>query len=83
MNKDFRLAITKDWQRNGRENVIDFTNYTQKAEEPANMTRKWSLLGEINQKQSRPQDKPKPINELSPVAISLIKKHYPYLLNKK
>ena len=83
MNKDFRLAITKDWQRNGRENVIDFTNYTQKAEEPANMTRKWSLLGEINQKQSRPQDKPKPINELSPVAISLIKKHYPYLLDKK
>ena len=83
MNKDFRLAITRDWQRNGRENVIDFTNYTLKASEPKDMTRKWSLLGEINQKQSRPQDNPRPIKELSPEATSLIKKYYPYLLDKK
>lgn len=79
MNKDFRLALTKDWQKNRTENVIDFTRYDLKAEEPKDMTRKWSLLGEINQKNTRPQDKPKPINELSPEGISLIKKHYPHL----
>jgi len=81
MNKDFRLAVLKDWQKNRLENVIDFTNYTLKAEEPTDMTRKWSLLGEINQKQSRPQDKPKPIDQLSPEAVALIKKYYPYLIN--
>ncbi len=81
MNKDFRLALVKDWQKNRRnaEYVIDFTNYNLKAEEPKDMTRKWSLLGEINQKQSRPQDRPKPINQISAEGISLIKKHYPYL----
>ena len=80
MNKDFRLALMKDWQKNRNEYVIDFTGYNEKAEEPTIMTRKWSLLGEINQKQSRPQDKPKAIDQLSVEAISLIKKHYPYLL---
>ncbi|WP_165021244.1 DUF3863 domain-containing protein [Dysgonomonas sp. ZJ279] len=79
MNKDFRLALTKDWQKNRTENVIDFTRYDLKAEEPMEMTRKWSLLGEINQKQTRPQDRPKPIDKLSPEGIFLIKKHYPYL----
>ncbi|WP_051698013.1 DUF3863 domain-containing protein [Prevotella sp. 10(H)] len=81
MNKDFRLALVKDWQKNRRnaEYVIDFTNYNLKAEEPKDMTRKWSLLGEINQKQSRPQDRPKPISQISTEGISLIKKHYPYL----
>lgn len=84
MNKDFRLALIKDWQKNRRvqEYVIDFTNYNLKAEEPRDMTRKWSLLGEINQKQSRPQDKPKPITEISEDGILLIKKHYPYLFLK-
>jgi hypothetical protein len=84
MNKDFRLALIKDWQKNRcvQEYVIDFTNYNLKAEEPRDMTRKWSLLGEINQKQSRPQDKPKPINEISEDGILLIKKHYPYLFMK-
>jgi hypothetical protein len=81
MNKDFRLALLKDWHTNRQEMVIDFTNYNDKAEEPEGKTRKWSLLGEINQKQSRPQDKPRAINRLSGEAVSLIGKHYPYLLN--
>lgn len=80
MNKDFRLALVKDWQKNRTENVIDFTNYNLKAEEPKDMTRKWSLMGEINQKQSRPQDKPKAIDKISPEGLALIKKYYPYLL---
>ncbi|GAB6122067.1 hypothetical protein JCM30204_32160 [Dysgonomonas termitidis] len=83
MNKDFRLALIKDWQKNRRENVIDFTNYNLKAEEPKDMTRKWSLMGEINQKQSRSQDKPKVINKISPDGLALIKKYYPYLLTDK
>ena len=70
----------KDWQKNRTENVIDFTNYNLKAEEPKDMTRKWSLMGEINQKQSRPQDKPKAIDKISPEGLALIKKYYPYLL---
>lgn len=82
MNKDFRMALMKDWQKNRIEYVIDFTNYNHKAEEPKEMTRKWSLLGEINQKQSRPQDKPTTIDKLLPESISLIKKYYPYLLTK-
>lgn len=80
MNKDFRLALTKDWQLiYGREKVVDFTNYTLPAQEPQEMTRKWSLLGEINQKRTRPQDEPKSIHNLSPEAKELINKHYPYL----
>lgn len=82
MNKNFRLALTRDWQKNwGKEYVIDFTNYTLKAQEPNDMTRKWSLMGEINQKGTRPQDEPKPIKNLSLEAVSLIKKHYPYLFD--
>ncbi len=83
MNKDFRLALMKDWQKNRPEKVIDFTNYNLKAKEPAEMTRKWSLLGEINQKQTRPQDEPVSIDQISPEGISLIKKHYPYLFSNQ
>lgn len=79
MNKDFRLALVEDWQKNRGENVIDFTRYDVKAQEPNDMTRKWSLMGEVNQKNTRPQDKPKPIGQLSSEGISLIKKRYPYL----
>lgn len=81
MNKDFRLALLKDWKQNSPEQVIDFTRYDLKATEPAEMTRKWSLLGEINQKQSRPQDKPVPLSEMPEKAKSIIKKRYPSLFN--
>ncbi len=80
MNKDFRLALMKDWQRNRGEHVIDFTNYNLNAAEPTDMTRKWSLLGEINQKATRPQDAPRPIEKLTSESKSLIRKHYPSLL---
>ncbi len=79
MNKDFRLALVKDWQRNRRENVIDFTDYTRKAAEPTEMTRRWSLMGEINQKRTREQDEPRPLERISPEGISLIQNKYPYL----
>ncbi|WPU92801.1 DUF3863 domain-containing protein [Mucilaginibacter sabulilitoris] len=81
MNKDFRLALLKNPGKDTSAKVIDFTNYTIPAKEPAEMTRKWSLLGEINQKQTRPQDKPIPIDSLSAASQVLISKDYPQLLS--
>ncbi|GEP95820.1 hypothetical protein CCY01nite_20800 [Chitinophaga cymbidii] len=79
MNKDFRLALLRTAGDPGSEKVIDFTNYTLTAKEPGEMTRKWSLLGDINQKQTRPQDKPIPFDSLPKGARSLILRHYPNL----
>ncbi|MBL4676279.1 MAG: DUF3863 domain-containing protein [Mucilaginibacter sp.] len=80
MNKDFRLALLKNRATNALEKVIDFTNYRLRAHEPADMTRKWSLLGDINQKQTRPQDKPVPLDSLSANARKLISNRYPGLM---
>lgn len=60
MNKDFRLALLRD----GAERVIDFTRYDLKAGEPRGMGRNWSLMNRINQKGTRPQDKPVLIGDL-------------------
>ena len=79
MNKDFRLALLRNINQPATEKVIDFTCYTLPAKEPSEMTRQWSLMGEINQKQTRPQDKPVPLSQLPSDSKSLIKKHYPSL----
>lgn len=79
MNKNFRLALIHDWQRVSPEQVIDFTRYDIKAQEPQSMTRKWSLLGEINQKGTRPQDRPRLIRELSEENRKIIYSVYPSL----
>jgi Domain of Unknown Function with PDB structure (DUF3863)/Domain of Unknown Function with PDB structure (DUF3864) len=81
MNKDFRLALLKDLNKNTPAEVIDFTRYDIRSMEPAEMTRRWSLLGDINQKQSRSQDKPVPLAEMPVKAVELIKKRYPDLLD--
>jgi len=73
MNKDFRLALLSTLGQPSTEKVIDFTRYTLPAQEPSEMTRRWSLMGEINQKQTRPQDKPIPLIQLPPDASALIK----------
>ena len=75
MNKDFRLAILKDLNNNS-ENVIDLTRYDFTAKEPKDMTRSWSLMGLINQKQTRPQDKPIPFKALSEKDKQFIYKRY-------
>jgi len=82
MNKDFRLALLKNLQKNSTEKVIDFTRYDLHTKEPAEMTRRWSLLGEINQKQSRPQDKPIPLDSLSAKDRAIIAKRYGYLFKQ-
>jgi hypothetical protein len=80
MNKDFRLAVLRNLKMDNSETVIDFTRYDLPAKEPAEMTRRWSLMGEINQKQTRPQDKPVPLKQLPEEMKKIIKSHYPNLL---
>jgi len=83
MNKDFRLALLTHKEQNGSEQVIDFTDYNIHTREPEEMTRKWSLLGAINQKQTRAQDKPVPLDSLPSGAQALILQHYPALQSNK
>jgi len=64
MNKDFRLALLRNWEKNDPPMVIDFTRYDLKAEEPRDPQREWSLMNVINQKGTRPQDKPVRISQL-------------------
>lgn len=78
MNKHFRLALLKNLNDNS-ENVIDFTRYDLPAKEPEDMTRRWSLMNVINQKQTRPQDKPIPLKDLADANKTFIFKYYPGL----
>jgi len=78
MNQNFRLALLKDLN-NRSEKVIDFTRYDIPAKEPQNISRNWSLMGLINQKQTRPQDTPIPLKNLSEKDRQFIFKKYPKL----
>jgi Domain of Unknown Function with PDB structure (DUF3863)/Domain of Unknown Function with PDB structure (DUF3864) len=85
MNKEFRLALLRDWHQDSPELVIDFTRYDLPAKEPADPSpehpnKNWSLINEINQKNLRPQDKPKLIKELGKTEQDLIARHYPKLM---
>lgn len=85
MNKDFRLALLRNWKDNTPEKLIDFTRYDLTAREPADPEpgqniRNWSLLNRLNQKGVRPQDKPIPIGQLSADEQTIIKRRYPELL---
>ena len=85
MNKDFRLALSRNWQENSREQVIDFTRYDLLAHEPADPTpgqhsRNWSLLNRLNQKGTRPQDQPIPIERLTAAEQAIIKRRYTDLI---
>ncbi len=63
MNKSFRLAVLRE---KGEALVIDYTDYRRHYAEPKGVgERNWSLWGEINQKQLRPQDQPLPIAEFT------------------
>jgi hypothetical protein len=82
MNREFRLALQRDWHENSPELVIDFTRYDLPAEEPADPSpehpvKNWSLINEINQKNLRPQDNPRPLKELAQHEQDLIARHYP------
>ena len=85
MNKEFRLALLRDWHQNTPEMVIDFTRYDLTAKEPADPSpehpdKNWSLINEINQKGLRAQDKPQLIKELGKNEQDLIAGYYPGLM---
>ena len=58
MNQEFRLALLNNWKTDGPVMVIDFTRYDLPAHEPKGLQREWSLMNVLNQKGTRPQDKP-------------------------
>jgi hypothetical protein len=59
MTADFRLGVVESA---GRADVFDYTPYLADAREPSELgDRRWSLLGELNQKRTRPQDEPTPL----------------------
>lgn len=88
MNKDFRLALLRNWQDGSPEKLVDFTRYDLPAREPADPSpgqhiRNWSLMNRLNQKGTRAQDTPIPISQLNDEEKALIKRHYPELLREK
>jgi len=80
-NKDFRFATIQNWKENGPKLVMDYTRYNQPYKEPSGnvIERHWDILDIINQKESRPQDKPKPFSELPAEEQAKILKWYPEL----
>ncbi|MDR3799892.1 MAG: DUF3863 domain-containing protein [Terracidiphilus sp.] len=79
MNRDFRLALLRNWTAGGPPAVIDFTRYDLKAREPETLQREWSLMNVLNQKGTRPQDKPVPLSGLSADDQRRIFARYPEL----
>jgi hypothetical protein len=79
MNRQFRLALLRDWEKSSPETVIDFTRYDLPAREPQDLGRNWSLLGRINQKQTRPQDQPCALTALPDDDRALIRSVLPEL----
>ncbi len=84
-NKDFRFATMRNWKENGPLHVMDYTRYNQPYVEPAGnvVDMHWDLMDLINQKKSRPQDKPKPFTELPTDEQANILKWYPELKELK
>lgn len=63
MKQSFRLGLLK---KDNEIYVYDYTDYTEDYAEPQKTgERNWTLFGEINQKQSRPQDKPMLLNKFN------------------
>jgi hypothetical protein len=79
MNREFRLAFIYNWVKNTGPLVLDFTRYDLKAVEPEGLQREWSLMNVLNQKGTRPQDKPKPLQQLSADDQKRIYTRYPEL----
>jgi hypothetical protein len=80
MNKDFRLALLRDLDTNGPEEVIDLTRYDLPAKEPQGLQREWSLMNVLNQKGTRSEDKPRRFRQLSKEDQRLIFRRCPDLM---
>ena len=79
MNREFRLGLLRDWTTGGPPMAIDFTRYDLKAQEPEALQREWSLMNVLNQKGTRPQDKPVRLGQLSGEDRRRIYARYPEL----
>ena len=77
MNQEFRLAFLRNWAQNSPPMVLDFTRYDLKADEPRGLEREWSLMNVLNQKGTRPQDKPILFGQLPAQDQSMIYARYP------
>lgn len=87
MNKDFRMALLRDWRNHGPEKLIDFTRYDLPASEPndpepGEHTRNWSLMNRLNQKGVRPEDVPMNMRDLEQHEKELIRRWYPGLMEQ-
>ena len=79
MNREFRLALLEDAERGAPPQAIDYTRYDLPAHEPQGLEREWSLMNVLNQKGTRPQDKPRRLGELAPEDQAMIIAWYPEL----
>ena len=79
MNREFRLALLRNWETKSPEMAIDFTRYDLPAQEPRGLQREWSLMNVLNQKGARPQDKPTRLGQLPSDDQQRIYKWYPEL----
>jgi hypothetical protein len=79
MNRAFRLALLHDWTTNSPPMAIDFTRYDLPAHEPQALQREWSLMNVLNQKGTRPQDKPLRLSQFSAQDQRMIFTWYPQL----
>jgi hypothetical protein len=79
MNRDFRLALLRDVEKQGPWMAIDFTRYDLPAAEPPGPRREWSLMNVLNQKETRPQDAPRRLDRFSPEDQHRIFARYPEL----
>ncbi len=83
MNKTFRLALLSELAKPTEEKAIDFTRYDLPAAEPVSgTTRNWSLMGAINQKRTRPQDAPVPLQSLAPDLKTLVEHRYRFIFDR-
>jgi Domain of Unknown Function with PDB structure (DUF3863)/Domain of Unknown Function with PDB structure (DUF3864) len=79
MNREFRLGLLSNWTTGSPPMVIDFTRYDLPAHEPQVLQREWSLMNVLNQKGTRPEDKPIRLGQLTPEDQRRIYARYPEL----
>jgi hypothetical protein len=79
MNQEFRLALLRNWKTESPEMAIDFTRYDLPEHEPQGLQREWSLMNVLNQKGTRPQDKPIQLGQLPAEYQRMIYRRYPEL----
>ena len=79
MNQEFRLALLHNWMTASPWMAIDFTRYDLPAREPRGLQREWSLMNVLNQKGTRPQDRPMRLGQLPSGDRERIYARYPGL----